>query len=77
MGVDDRVQGVGGDVRDVAKKVEDVNDKVEGIDDGVKDVGDNVQIIDRKLDDTNCSSSFGPPGFAFRNLRLVLREPPP
>jgi len=50
MGVDDRVQDVGDDVRDVAKKVE-------GIDDGVKDVGENVQALDRKLDDTNRSLS--------------------
>ena len=55
--VDDRVQDVGDDVRDVAKKVEDVNDRVQGIDDGVKNVGDNVQAVDRKLDDTNRSSS--------------------
>jgi len=55
--VDERVQGVGDEVRDVGKKVEDVNDKVQGIDDGVKDVGDKVQAVDRKLVDTNRSLS--------------------
>ena len=71
VGVDERVQGVEDEVQDVGKKVEDVNDKVQGvrdkvegvddkvqgIDDGVKDVGDRVQGVDRKLDDTNRSSS--------------------
>ena len=77
VSVDEKVQGVGDNVQNVGKRVEDVDDKVQGIDDGVKDVGDKVQGVDRKLDDTTRLSSLGPPGFAFRNLRLVLREPPP
>jgi archaellum component FlaC len=77
VGVDERVQGVGDDVQYVGKRVEDVDNKVQGIDDGVKGVGDIVQGVDRKLDDTSRSSSLRPPGFTFRNLRLVLREPPP
>jgi uncharacterized protein YoxC len=49
---------VEGKVEDVNDKVQDVDNKVKELDDGVKDVGDKVQGIDRKLDDTNHSSSL-------------------
>jgi len=60
VGVDERVQDVGGDMQNVGRKVKDVDDRVQG--------------IDGKVDDTNRSSSRPSP-FLFRMLILVHREP--
>ena len=64
MGLDDRVQEVGGDVRDVNNTVQGISNnvkhltnEVQGVDDKVQDVFDEVQGIDNKLDQVNRSSS--------------------
>src|SRR5712691_520375 len=54
VGVDERVEEVGGDVQSVSKKVQDVDDRVQAVD-------DEVQGIHGKLDDTSRSSSLSFP----------------
>ena len=56
--IDDRVRGVGGQVKDVRDDVQDVRCDVQDARGDLRDVANKVQDVDDKLDQASRSSSF-------------------